>query len=686
MEVKATMTTKEGIDQKRKSQTLRSKSGTERFIFRLRYPAFVIALVIVLILLSGKLTFVSSYPEAWIVPVKDWLTQFVDWLVDECSFGLFTFKELTRSLAWLASWPFTFGMGLLVKGFDLAFPGQVFGVTELHIPHLPWVAVVICAGLVGHFLQGWRLALISSACFIYLAVFGQWASAMETVSSILIAVPLGVIFGLALGILSYWSRLAEILIRPVLDMMQTIPIFAYLVPILFLFGFGPVSAMLGTVIYAVPPMVRCTHLGLKSVPDDQLEAGIICGCTPRQLFWKVKVPSAMSQIMVGMNQVIMLTLNMVIIASMIGAGGLGYDVLTALRRLQIGKGLEAGVAIVILAIALDRLSQAMAKKERHKSKSYTIWQRYSHMWLGIIVIIGTTILGAHVSAIKLYPEEWFITTAPFWDSLMSWINVHMYDFLYSLRTVLLIYVLMPFKHFLFYLPWLGVVLVLVLTAYRLGGWRLSLVVAVPSLFVVVTGYWDKAMYTVYLCGIGVIISALLGIPIAIVAAQSQRVSQALNVVLDTLQTLPAFVYLMPCVMLFRVGDVSALVAIVAYAIVPAIRYTMYGLRQVPTPVLEASTMSGAFKRQTLFKVQLPLSLPEIMLGINQTIMMALSMVVITALIGTRDLGQEVYMALTKADIGRGLVAGLGVACIATIADRLIQAYAEIKRAKLGISG
>jgi glycine betaine/proline transport system permease protein len=194
------------------------------------------------------------------------------------------------------------------------------------------------------------------------------------------------------------------------------------------------------------------------------------------------------------------------------------------------------------------------------------------------------------------------------------------------------------------------------------------------------------MYTVYLCGIGVIISALLGIPIAIVAAQSQRVSQALNVVLDTLQTLPAFVYLMPCVMLFRVGDVSALVAIVAYAIVPAIRYTMYGLRQVPTPVLEASTMSGAFKRQTLFKVQLPLSLPEIMLGINQTIMMALSMVVITALIGTRDLGQEVYMALTKADIGRGLVAGLGVACIATIADRLIQAYAEIKRAKLGISG
>jgi glycine betaine/proline transport system permease protein len=137
-------------------------------------------------------------------------------------------------------------------------------------------------------------------------------------------------------------------------------------------------------------------------------------------------------------------------------------------------------------------------------------------------------------------------------------------------------------------------------------------------------------------------------------------------------------------MLFQVGDVSALVAIVAYAIVPAIRYTLYGIRQVPVPVLEASTMSGCRKIQRLFKVQLPLALPEIMLGINQTIMLALSMVVITALIGTRDLGQETYIALTKADIGRGIIAGLGVACIATVSDRLIQAYTAIKKRRLGL--
>ncbi len=679
------MTTQAGTEQARTHTLNRTEWEIGKRVSRLTFPALVVGLVLVLTMLSSKLPFMSSYPEQLIIPFKTWLTQFVKWLVNECTFGLFTFKELTRFLAWLVSWPFAFGMGLLVEGFDVTLPFPVFGVTEFHIPHLSWVAVVACAGLVGHVLQGWRLALISSACFLYLAVFGQWASAMETVSSILIAVPLGFLIGLALGIISYWSRLAEIIIRPILDMMQTIPIFAYLVPILFLFGFGPVSAMLGTVIYAVPPMVRCTHLGLKAVPKDQLEAGVISGCTRQQLFWKIKIPSAMSQIMVGMNQVIMLTLNMVIIASMIGAGGLGYDVLTALRRLHIGEGLEAGLAIVVLAIALDRLSQAMTTRKPHREDAGTLWHRRKHVLLGLGVIVLTTYLGAHIAAVKLYPEQWFVTTSSFWDQLMSWINVNLYDFLYSLRTILLIYILMPFKRFLFGLPWFAVVLILIMTGYRLGGWRLALIVAVPSLFVVVTGYWDKAMYTVYLCGIGVIISALLGIPIAILAAQSDRVAKVLNVVLDTLQTLPAFVYLMPCVMLFRVGDVSALVAIVAYAIVPAIRYTMYGIRQVPTPVIEASTMSGAFKRQTLFKVQLPLALPEIMLGINQTIMMALSMVVITALIGTRDLGQEVYMALTKADIGRGLIAGLGVACIASVSDRLIQAYAEIKRAKLGLS-
>ncbi len=663
-------------------------NGTQLFrkLRRLTFLFWPAAIVAFFVILGQQYQWIDVYPEQWVLPVQDWLNQAMKWLIHECSFGLFTFKELTRSLAWLVSWPFKLGMGLLVQGFDISFQLPLLGRIEGHLPHVSWLGVVGCVSLLGHYLQGWKLALISGGCFLYLAVFGQWVSAMETFSSILVAVPLGVLFGLILGIISYWSKTAEILIRPLLDMMQTVPIFAYLVPILFLFGFGPVSAMLGTVIYAVPPMVRCTHLGLQAVPDSQLEAGITSGCSRIQLFIKIKLPSALHQIMVGINQVIMLTLNMVIIASMIGAGGLGYDVLTALRRLHIGRGLEAGIAIVVLAIALDRLSQAITQSRRRKtasSKNEGIRHRHSLTALGLL--FATLALGAEFQWIALYPEDWFISTAPFWDGLMSWINIHLYDVLNTLRSFLLIYLLVPLKKFLLGLPWSVVIAVLAYAGYRLGGWRLALLIAAAALFPAITGYWEKTMYTVYLCGIGVCIAALIGIPIGILAAGNDRLASGLQIILDTLQTLPAFVYLMPCVMLFRVGDVSALVAIVAYAVVPAIRYTLHGIRLVPIPVLEASTMSGCRKRQILTKVQFPLALPQIMLGINQTIMLALSMVVITSLIGTSDLGQEVYIALTKADIGRGMVAGLGVACIATVSDRLIQAATARQKLKLGLA-
>ncbi len=155
-------------------------------------------------------------------------------------------------------------------------------------------------------------------------------------------------------------------------------------------------------------------------------------------------------------------------------------------------------------------------------------------------------------------------------------------------------------------------------------------------------------------------------------------------IIDTLQTLPSFVYLMPVVMLFRVGDFAAMIAVVAYSLTPVIRYTDHGIRKVPPQMIEAAVASGCTRRQMLWKVQLPMALPEIMLGVNQTIMMALSMLVITALVGTRDLGQEVYIALTKADTGRGIIAGLFVAFIAIIADRLIGAWSSRRKAELGL--
>lgn len=642
-----------------------------------------LALTLVLYLLKDIWPTAWQYPREWYIPLRFLISDFMKWLINDFDLGLFTFKEFTRSIAWLLNWPLATAQGLLSSGFKLVFGEQA----TVEIPRLSWIAVVALVAVLGHYARSWALALLVGACFLYLAVFGRWDSAMVTLSSIIIVVPIGVALGLFVGIISFRSRRAAAIIMPILDLMQTVPVFAYLVPVLFLFGFGPVAAMIATIIYATPPMARCTVLSLGLVPAELVDFGRMAGCTRRQLLWRVQIPSARPTLMVGVNQVIMLSLNMVIIASMIGAGGLGFDVLSSLKRLDIGAGVEAGLAITLLAIALDRLSQAFVSRPppKHQEVPRNFVRQHPHLTVAMILIVGTTLLGLLAQPLQAYPESLMITTGPFWTDLVSWININFFDQLDAVKSWLLLNLLIPFKRFLLALPWSAVVGLVALAGYQLGGLRLACIVGSLALFMVVTGNWEKSMISVYLCGISVVIASAIGLPIGIWAARRERVHEIVQVVIDTLQTLPSFVYLIPVVMLFRVGDFSAMIAIVAYALVPAIRYTDHGIRQVPAPLIEAAQAFGCTRRQILWRVQLPIALPEIMLGINQTIMMALAMLVITALVGTRDLGQEVYIALTKADTGRGVVAGVCVAFIAIIADRLISAWANRKKKELGLA-
>lgn len=628
----------------------------------------------------GKWAF--DYPRAWQIPAARHISGWMKWLVNEASFGLFSFTDLTRFTADLIDIPYTFTLSLLSTGF---LSGQGSAAVQI-VPPISYLGVIVLVGLMGYYAGGAKLAALVVTCFGFLAAFGQWSSAMVTLSSILVAVPIGVVLGLLLGLAGYRFAWVERAISPLLDLMQTIPIFAYLVPILFLFGFGPTAAIVGTIIYAMPPMVRITLLGLRAVPSEIRDLGQMVGCSRRQMTWKVMVPSAADALMVGVNQVIMLSLNMVIIASMIGAGGLGFDVLAALRRLDIGAGFEAGFAIVALAVALDRLSQAFARKAGDPSAMATrddrLMQRHPYLTAGLAVIVFSLVASLISPALAILPDSLALSTGSFWNEVVKWININFFDVLEAIRTTLLIHLLVPIKRFLAELPWLGVVAVLAIAGFRLGGLRLAVLAATLSFLIAATGQWEKAMVTVYLCGIAVIIACLIGIPIGILAAERERLWRWLQVVIDTLQTLPSFVYLMPAVMLFRVGDFTALIAIVAYAVAPAIRYTALGLQRVDPKVVEAGRAMGCTPFQILTKIKLKLALPELMLCLNQTIMFALSMLVITALVGTRDLGQEVYIALTKADTGRGIVAGLAVAFIAIIADRLISAGAARLRERM----
>jgi glycine betaine/proline transport system permease protein len=297
-----------------------------------------------------------NVPRGWRLPAQSWISAAMDWLINDASFGLFTFRELTRFIAAVLAVPFDAATGLFATGL---LSGQGSSAVEI-LPPLPWIGVLAAATILAYQAGGDRLAALAAAAFLYLAAFGQWESAMVTLSSIVIAVPFGVVGGILLGVAGFRAPRFRRVLVPILDAMQTIPVFAYLLPILFLFGFGPISALVATIIYAMPPMVRVTMLALDNVSPEIVEFGRMAGCTPRQLIRRVMMPVARAPLMVGVNQVIMLSLNMVIIASMIGAGGLGFDVLRSLRSLDIGAGLEAGVAIVVLAVALDRISQAYA--------------------------------------------------------------------------------------------------------------------------------------------------------------------------------------------------------------------------------------------------------------------------------------------------------------------------------------
>ena len=653
-------------------------------VARLLWPTLLVATIVMVNLPNGTLpAWMTKYPTAWQIPTAAWISTFMRWLMEVANFGLFTVRDAFRAVAWVLDLPLSATKAVLADGIGWGRGSDAVSIA----PAIPWFSALLAGVAAAYAVGGARLALLIGVGLLYLAVFGQWAGAMVTLASVLVSSVLGAVGGLLLGLACVRWRWVERVVSPMLDLAQTMPVFAYLLPMLILFGFGPVSAMIATIVYAMPPMVRVTILAIRAVPDEIRELGAMTGCTRRQLTWNMLVPSALPALMVGVNQVIMLSLNVVIIASMIGAGGLGFDVLSALRALKIGEGLEAGLAITVLAIMLDRFAQALAVKTgRAPTRDEEAVRRKRSLLQAAFALAALLWLVAAVMPdVARYPDSLRLSTAPYWSDLVRWINVTFNATLDAIRTFAFLNILAPAKRFALAMPWTWVVALVAIAGLRFGGWRLGLGLGALALAIATTGLWQVAMLTVYLCGVAVIVAALIGVPIGVASATRPKLWRAVETVIDLLQTLPSFVYLIPIVMLFRVGDFTALIAIVLYAVAPAIRYAAHGVARVPPTLIEAATMQGCTRRQILTRVRVPLALPEILLGVNQTIMLALSMLVITALVGTRDLGQETYSALAKADVGKGLVAGLCVAFIAIIADRLVSAAAARTKRRMGLA-
>ncbi len=268
------------------------------------------------------------------IPIAEWIEALVEFLLDNFT-GVF---DAIDAVIWsLTNW--------LERG--LLFPP-------------PWLIILLIAFL-GLWRVGWKFFFITIVMLGLILGMDMWDSTISTLALVLAATLVSLVMALPLGILMAKSDTVESIVRPVLDFMQTMPPFVYLIPAAMFFGIGQVPGTIATIIFAMPPAVRLTNLGIRQVPEELVEAGIAFGCTNWQLLRRVQIPTAMPSIMAGVNQNIMLALSMVVIASMIGAGGLGDVVLKGIQRMEVGRGFEGGVGVVILAILLDRVTQTFGQ-------------------------------------------------------------------------------------------------------------------------------------------------------------------------------------------------------------------------------------------------------------------------------------------------------------------------------------
>jgi len=611
------------------------------------------------------------------IPFVDWVNAAIQFLRKYEFFDAFTFRDITRSISGMIDSLLHFTEGLLHEGF-----------ADFNIGAIPWIALVGAAAIYGWYLRGWKLALLGSSCFLYLALFskrGIWELSMQTLSAIAVSAPIAGLIGILVGILAAKRKTAERIIWPILNVLQSLPHFSYLIIVAIFFGVGSKAGVIATIVFAFPPMARLTLVGLQNIRPEVIEAGTMSGCSRMQMLLKIELPSARNELMLGVNQIIMQCLAMVVIASFIGQSGLGHDLLTRLQRLAIGQALEVGIAVVFIAIALDRFSQAIASKQPTHLPEGAFWKRRPYLTAFIGFVATILVLSPIVPFIAKFPEHLTISTSTFWDGIVDYITLHFYGPLASFRDALLVYFLIPFRSAITGIPWIAIIALVACLGWKMGGWRLALMVSLFVFFIAASGYWVRAMITLYMVLVSLMICAVLGIPMGIWASRREWSTRLMQNICDTFQTFPSFIYLLPVVMLFQISDVSAIFAIIIYASIPIVRYTIFGLRNVPQEIIEAAVTSGCTRNQVLWKVRLPMAFPEIILGLNQTLMFGLFMVMIAGFIGTVDLSQEIFRALTFNDGGKGLVIGLCVSFIGLTADRLLVAWSDRQKQEYGLA-
>lgn len=549
------------------------------------------------------------------------------------------------------------------------------------VPQIGWLGVVGIVGYVSWAVGNWRVALLAVAGFTFLGLQGLWQESMDTLALTVSAVFVALLFAIPLGVWAGLSDRFNRIMTPFLDFMQTMPTFVYLAPLTLFFLIGPASATIATLIYAAPPAIRITAHAIRSVPTTTVEAADSLGATRRQALTKVLLPMSKRTVVMGVNQTIMAALAMVTIAALIDAPGLGKTVVQALQSLDVGTAFNAGLAIVVMAIVLDRVTTAASGREeaaRNSKNRFLAWRR---------PLLGA---GAAAAVVLVYLSHTYVWAAEFpgeggvgsaissWaDSVTTWAQDNLSGLTNAFRDAITNGLLNPFQTLLTDSPWWLVGAALIALAVVLGGWRAGITTAVCVGLLVGTGVWSDSMTTLASTVVATVLVMLLGIGFGVWMGRSALADRLLRPSLDAAQVMPPFVYLVPFLALFGATRFTAIVAAVVYAAPVAMKIIADGVRNVAATTVEAATSAGCNTWQIITKVQLPMARSALTLATNQGLIYVLSMVVVGGLVGAGALGYDVVAGFSQGQLyGKGLAAGLAIVLLGVMFDRITQAAAR----------
>jgi len=572
-----------------------------------RYRSLAVSVVVILVVL--QILGSGGFPKSWNIGLSEPINSWQSWI------------RSNRDQHWM----FTFVLNPITWTVDLGL-----NITESFISWLPWfIPPVVVFAIIAR-RKKWVMASFAAFAVVYPGLVGVWQESIETISLMAVSVGICILLGVPIGVWTALNKRAESILRPILDAMQTVPATVYLIPIVLLFGIGKVPAAIATVVYALPPMIRLTSLGVQQVPRSAIEAGQMFGATKRQILSRIQLPLAVPSIVAGINQTVMMALGIVVIATLVGAGGLGQEI--------------NFVAALVLATFIGRIIG---------------WHQFP-------LSFGTSFADPIDTGVNWFRDTFSFITRPFNDFIVRDVLIRAQKLLNNT------------------LSWQMIVFAATVLAYVVAGWKMAVTTAIGVLTIGLTGRWLDAVDTLSQTVVAVILSVLIALPIGVWLGRRPRAEAALSPILDSLQTIPPLIYAIPFVMIFTVGPVPGVVAAVVYAIPPGIRLTSLGIRQVNKESIEAATTFGATDRQVLWGVRIPLAMPSIILAINQMVMMVLAMAIIAGMVGGGGLGYRSIEALTGANKGLGAEVGVAIVIMATILDRLTQATAKRLQAPAAI--